>query len=64
MKVPHKKTSFIELFGMFGEFKVPNSLYKIKYFSTYANNRENGSDYHKFLKELKPMRLCAIFPSL
>jgi hypothetical protein len=56
MKIPHKNPSFIELYGMFGEFKVPNSKYIIKYFSTFANNREDGSDYHKFLKELKPMR--------
>jgi len=56
MKIPHQNPSFIELYGMFGEFKVPNSKFIIKYFSTFANNREDGSDYHKFLKELKPMR--------
>lgn len=56
MKIPHKNPSFIELYGIFGEFNVPNSKYIIKYFSTFANNREDGSDYHKFLKELKPMR--------
>jgi hypothetical protein len=56
MKIPHKNPSFIELYGIFGSFEVPNSKYIIKYFSTFANNREDGSDYHKFLKELKPMR--------
>ena len=56
MKIKAPKKNQIELLGMFGEFNAPNSNYTIKYFSTYANNREDNSYYNLLLKELKPMR--------
>ena len=46
----------IELYGTIGEFNVPKSVYKLKYFNTIANNRLDGSPYNELLEKLSPMR--------
>ena len=46
----------IQLYGIHGTFKTPNSDYVVKYFSTFANNNQKGLGPHLLLQELKPMR--------
>ena len=46
----------IKLYGTIGEFNVPKSVYKLKYFNTIANNRLDGSSYNELLEKLSPMR--------
>lgn len=56
ISVNNPNKTFIEVLGIHGTFQVPNSDYIVKYFSTFANNREENSGYAELLKELKPMR--------
>lgn len=56
MKIKSTDKIRIKLLGHFGEFKNSNSNYTVKFFSTYANNREKGSGSSLLLNELKPMR--------
>jgi hypothetical protein len=46
--------SFLQLEGTSGVFKTPNSKFRVRFFSTYANNYEQN--YSRLLNELKPMR--------
>ena len=50
--VPAQNT--IDLEGITGEFNTPNSSFRVRFFSTYANSYENN--YSRLLDELKPMR--------
>ena len=56
MKFSSTNSAAIQLHGTIGEFETNNSNIVIKYFSTIANNREEGSSYHDLLKRLSPMR--------
>lgn len=47
---------FIELTGTIGEFFLENKTVKIRYFSTIANGKDDGSHSLDLLRELKPMR--------
>ncbi len=56
IKVPQIQKQAIELYGLHGEFQIPDSKYMVRYFSTFANNRTKGQGPHLLLKELRPMR--------
>ncbi|VTR49129.1 DNA sulfur modification protein DndB [Sphingobacterium thalpophilum] len=51
-----QKRKYIELYGMFGDFDLPNKRVKVKYFSTIASGKDRKSDSFTLLSELKPMR--------
>lgn len=55
-KIKSIEKSAISLHGIKGNFSTPNSEFIIKYFSTFANNKNKGQGPHRLLKELKPMR--------
>jgi hypothetical protein len=46
--------SSIDVMGIMGKFITPNSKFRVRYFSTYAN--KNDANHRELLKELKPMR--------
>lgn len=54
--VKSSEPTYLKLNGIVGSFETPGSNFAVKYFCTFANNRVKNSDYHKLLKELKPMR--------
>lgn len=55
-QIEENEPRFLKLQGLYGSFEIPESNFTLRYFSTFANNREKDSDHHKLLQELKPMR--------
>lgn len=54
--VPEIKKITIQLYGLFGTFKIPDTRIEVKYFETKASPLEPSSGEYALLKELKPMR--------
>jgi hypothetical protein len=46
----------IELQGVIGTFEIPGGSARVKFFSTFASNRDTSAMEFKLLEELKPMR--------
>lgn len=51
-----REKSWIEVYGSTGLFTIPNSKYKVRFFSSSANNKVKNSGPSELLRELKPMR--------
>lgn len=56
VKISSHEKNWIKLFGSFGEFSNSDGEYTIRFFSTFANNKQRNSGPAELLKELKPMR--------
>lgn len=56
LNIESQEKNWIKLYGNYGEFSNFNSSYTIRFFSTYANNKEKNSGPSELLSELKPMR--------
>ena len=55
LDVDGAKPKTIDLYGVFGSFRIENSPYLIRYVSTFANPTEDGG-HGEFVDELLPMR--------
>ena len=54
ININHQSKNSIDVMGISGKFITPDSKFRIKYFSTYAN--KNESHHKHLLDELMPMR--------